>query len=74
MTQPVWATQLKAIDPTDGELKSWVGPPISANTIEEAKEYCQQNELGYLEIIGQLELVEEIPYDDTMSADDHTIE
>ena len=71
----IWVTELTAINPTTGDLCKWVGPNIVAETIEEAAQYCQENGLGYLTVIG--EFVEEIevePYDDTKSADDHTRE
>lgn len=51
-----FATEIQAIDPKDGKLKRWVGPPIPANTWEEAEDYCQKNGLGYCEVTGQLQV------------------
>jgi hypothetical protein len=53
-------TQITAIDPQDGKLKTWSGPCILANSIEDAQEYCQNNGLGYLNVIE--EIIGEIPY------------
>ena len=47
-------TQITAIDPQDGELKTWSGPGILANSIEDAQEYCQNNGLGYLNVIEEI--------------------
>lgn len=49
-----WKTRIKAIDPKTGELKEWAGPVIESLTIQGAKKYCQENELGYCEIVGEL--------------------
>jgi hypothetical protein len=49
-----WLTEIQAVDPIDGEMKSWSGPNIKANTIEEAKAYCDNNGLGYCKVIGKL--------------------
>jgi hypothetical protein len=54
-----WRTTLKAIDPYDSEMKTWEGPFIEAPTKKLAREYCDNNGLGYLTIEGQL--VAEIP-------------
>jgi hypothetical protein len=55
----IWVTQIRAIDPEDGEMKLWAGPDIEAETYEAACAFVQSNGLGYCEVIG--ELVEEIP-------------
>jgi hypothetical protein len=54
-----WLTELRAIDPGTGELKTWCGPDIEAPTATLAREYCDNNGLGYLTVIG--ELLVEIP-------------
>jgi len=54
-----FTTEIKAIDPADGELKAWCGPSIDAISPGMAKLYCQQNGLGYCKITGQL--ISEIP-------------
>lgn len=54
-----WVTEIKAIDPVDGELKTYAGPNVPALNLVIAEQYCQDNGLGYCRIIG--ELVAEIP-------------
>lgn len=56
-----WVTEIRAIDPSDGKLKSWQGPHVDANTKEEGEEWCRKN-AGYLSILG--EFVGEIDWDD----------
>lgn len=53
MTQ--FTTQIRAFDPTDGELKLWMGPNIPAVSFADARKYCDNNGLGYCEIIGILD-------------------
>lgn len=48
----VFLTKLRAIDPVDGELKTWGGPYIEAISWKDAQE--QIKELGYLELDGVL--------------------
>lgn len=57
-TEKMFATGLKAIDPKDGVLKDWVGDFVLAKSEEEAKQWCDTNGKGYLDIKG--EFVEEI--------------
>lgn len=54
-----YITQIRAIDPKDGELKTYAGPHVPAISFGFAEEYCQHNGLGYCEVIG--ELIAEIP-------------
>ncbi|MCL4638947.1 MULTISPECIES: hypothetical protein [Olivibacter] len=54
-----WVTEITAIDPHTRELKKWLGPYITAPTMEAATLYCQKNGLGYCEVTGQL--ISEIP-------------
>lgn len=56
-----WCTEIQAIDPnaTDKGVILWFGPYVEANTLEEAKKYCQER-LGYCKVVG--ELIEEIPW------------
>ncbi len=51
-------TELKAIDPKDGQLKTYAGRNIKALTRGLAQQWCDENE-GYLTVVG--ELVSEIP-------------
>lgn len=56
---PLFATEIRAIDPITGEMKTYGGPNVPAFTPGMAAHYCQQNGLGYCRILG--ELVAEIP-------------
>lgn len=56
---PWYTTKIRALDPEDGEMKTWCGPNIEAISWGMAKQYCDLNGLGYCEIDGQL--VSEIP-------------
>lgn len=55
----MWVTQIKAVDPRDGELKTYFGPNVPGVNHEDAEGYCQQNGLGYCWVLG--ELIGEIP-------------
>ena len=55
----LWVTEIQAICPIDGELKTFCGPSVPAPTKQLAYEHCQNNGLGYCRVIGQL--VAEIP-------------
>lgn len=61
----LFTTTIKAIDPSDGELKEWAGPIIEALTWEEAEQYCYEN-LGYCKIDG--EFIEEIGWNSALFA------
>lgn len=54
-----WVTEIKALDPKTGEMKSWSGPEVQGISAMDAEQYCQNNGLGYCKVIG--ELVVEIP-------------
>jgi len=54
----LWGTDIIAIDPLTGELKTWGGPDIKAPSKKLAEEWCRIN-CGYLRVID--ELVCEIP-------------
>lgn len=62
----MWVTELKAIDPNDGELKTWMGDYVEAPTWELAQEWCDKNK-GYLTVVG--ELVVEILCDENFKPD-----
>jgi hypothetical protein len=49
-----YATLIQALDPLDGELKQWAGPPIEANSVEEARKFRDENGLGYCYINGDV--------------------
>jgi hypothetical protein len=55
----MWVTEIMAIDPVSGVLKSWTGPNVPGINHDDAERYCQLNELGYCNVLG--ELVAEIP-------------
>lgn len=55
----MWVTEIQAIDPLTGVLKTWFGPNVPGINQEDAERYCQQNGLGYCAVIG--ELVAEMP-------------
>lgn len=63
----IWSTTIRAIDPTDGELKTFCGPNISALTRQMAHDYCQRNGLGYCEVGDRI--IAEIPTKDGLTAD-----
>lgn len=50
----MWVTLIKAIDPSNGQLKTWGGPNVPGINHEDAERYCQQNELGYCQVLGEL--------------------
>lgn len=62
-----FATVIKAINPIDGKLATFVGPNIEALSSKLAFQYCQENGLGYCAISG--ELILEIPCDENYKAD-----
>lgn len=49
----LFVTEIKAIDPIDGELKTWAGPKVPGISFNDAEAYCQNNELGYCKVIGR---------------------
>lgn len=48
----IFLTELRAIDPADGQLKTWAGPEVRAKTMEAAEKYCSEN-VGYLRVTGE---------------------
>jgi len=50
----IFTTTIRAIDPKDGELKLWFGPNINAISFQDARKWCDNNDLGYCEILGEL--------------------
>ena len=49
-----FTTELQAIDPADGILKTWQGPHVQAISFDDAKRYCISEGLGYLRVTGIL--------------------
>ncbi|ARK09025.1 hypothetical protein A6C57_01130 [Fibrella sp. ES10-3-2-2] len=54
-----WLTQIKAVDPQTGDLVEWLGPYVPGETSKLAAHYCNENGMGYCQIVGQV--VAEIP-------------
>lgn len=50
----IFTTKLRAVDPKDGELKTWAGPRVKAITPAEARHKIQDMGCGYLELDGYL--------------------
>lgn len=55
----LYVTEIQAISPTDGILKTYCGPEVPGITTQDAQEYCEKNGLGYCKVIGLL--IAEIP-------------
>jgi len=53
-TMRFFTTELQAIDPIDGVLKTWQGPHVQAISFEDAKVYCNSEGMGYLRVTGIL--------------------
>ena len=51
----IYLTELTALDPYDGQIKTWAGPNVTAASEEEAKGILQGMGLGYCRVIGVLE-------------------
>jgi hypothetical protein len=47
-----WVTEIRAIDPDDGQIKMWHGPIVYGENEKEARQYCDTHLLGYCEIVG----------------------
>jgi len=48
-----FCTKIRAIDPKDGQLKTWFGPDVTARTKAEAEEVLQASGRGYAEVLDQ---------------------
>jgi hypothetical protein len=49
----IFLTEIRAVDPTDGKLKTWAGPEVEAPSFSLAEDYCRDR-LGYCRVVGQL--------------------
>lgn len=49
----LYVTEIRAIDPITGEMKTWGGPHVPGISFADAREYCRKN-LGYCKVIGEL--------------------
>ena len=63
----IFATRIHALDPLDGEYKTFAGPDIKAPSASLAFDYCQNNGMGYCHIDG--EAICDIPCDENYKAD-----
>lgn len=54
-----FVTEINAIHPDTGELCRWMGPYIEAPGPDEARQFCDQNGLGYCRVMGELVLPSE---------------
>lgn len=51
-------TEIKALHPITGEMKTWAGPNVQGISETQAQQWCIEN-LGYCKVVG--ELIAEIP-------------
>ena len=49
----LYTTLIRATDPLDGELKTWMGPYVPGISFSDAESYCQNNGLGYCKVDAQ---------------------
>lgn len=49
----LWLTEIKALDPEDGQLKTYCGPEVEAASLEGAQKYCQEK-MPWCWVIGQI--------------------
>lgn len=54
----LWCTEIKALEASTGEMKTWGGESVEAPTWGLAQKWCDENK-GYLKVVG--ELIAEIP-------------
>lgn len=54
----VFVTEIKALDPKTGELKTWAGPNVSGISFEHAQAFCDNNGMGYCKVVGRLVRIE----------------
>lgn len=54
----LFVTEIRAIDPVSGELKTYAGPHVPGIDSADAERYCREN-LGMCRVLG--ELIGEIP-------------
>jgi hypothetical protein len=55
----MYGTTIFAISPLDGSMREYCGPNVPGISVDNAREYCENNGLGYCHVHG--ELVCEIP-------------
>lgn len=57
----LWVTEIQALDPHTGEMKTWMGDYVEAPSWELAQQFCDEHK-GYLKVTG--ELIGEVPMDE----------
>jgi hypothetical protein len=55
----LYITEIKALSPHTGELKTYCGPEVPGISFADAQNYCENNGLGYCKVVGLL--IAEIP-------------
>lgn len=50
----IFCTEIKAIDPKDGELKTWGGDNVKSITWTHAQEILNRTGRGYMKVTGEL--------------------
>lgn len=55
----MFVTEIKALSPHTGEMKTWGGPNVPGISFSDAQNYRENNGLGYCKVIGIL--TSEIP-------------
>ena len=50
----LWVTEIRATIPGTNEIRTWHGPTLIAESAEEAQLFCENNELGYCNVVGEL--------------------
>lgn len=50
----IYTTKIKAICPFTNKLRTYFGPNVQGNTIEEAQQYCEENGIGYCKVFQEL--------------------
>lgn len=54
----LWCTEIRALEASTGEMKTWCGENVPGLTMKMAQKWCDENK-GYLKVVGCL--VSEIP-------------
>ena len=55
----LYVTEIKAICPHTGEMKTYGGPDVPGISFEDAQFFCDTKGLGYCKVVGKL--VAEVP-------------
>ena len=53
----LYNTEIRAIDPATGELRTFAGPAVQGFTAKHAQAWCNQNELGYCKVLGLISVL-----------------